>query len=303
MSVENIGTEPQAPAAPDEGATRKPKKKHRFLKALGVIVLIVIVACVATSSCESNHKEDFGEFSWPTSDLASRLPVPEWADIDEESGMATVQGELETDSESYFWCYVAASAEEFDSYVNACSDAGFTVDYERGDDSYTAFDEDGCELWLDYTSEEDSSLFKGSYLEIELYAPEDSTSSEADDADDSDDEDSGDEENTSSKKKSEKKSKKKSSSSSSDDSVDPDLKAWLDGYEDFMEEYVDFMKEYEDADDSDALDMLTDYYDLLDEYAQWVEELDEWDEDDMSEADLAYYLEVTARVTELLADI
>ena len=299
MSVENIGNEPQTPAAPDEGAMRKPKKKHRFLKALGIIVLIVIVACAAMSYCDSNHRENFGELSWPTSDLASRLPVPEWADVDDDSGTTTMPGDLITDSEIEFYAYVAASSDEYNAYVDACVEAGFTVDYDKSSSSYSALDEDGCDLDLSFTSKEDSYTYKGSYMRIVLYAPEDFSSSEAEDADESDDGDSSDGESTSSKKK----SKKKSSSSSSDDSVDSDLKAWLDGYEDFMEEYVDFMKEYEDADDSDALDMLTDYYDLLDEYAQWVEELDEWDEDDMSEADLAYYLEVTARVTELLADI
>ncbi len=76
--------------------------------------------------------------------------------------------------------------------------------------------------------------------------------------------------------------------------VDPDLKAFLDNYEDFTDEYVDFMKKYQ-ADPTNAISMLAEYADMMQEYADFAEKLDKYDSENMSTEDYKYYIEVTTR--------
>ena len=80
--------------------------------------------------------------------------------------------------------------------------------------------------------------------------------------------------------------------------VDPDLKAWLDSYESFMDQYVAFMKSY----DGSSSTALLNYAAMMAKYADFTEKLDEWDTEEMSSADYSYYLTVVNRVnTKLLS--
>lgn len=83
--------------------------------------------------------------------------------------------------------------------------------------------------------------------------------------------------------------------------VSPDLKEFLDSYEAFMTEYVSFMQRYEDSDDVSS--MLMDYFDMLYRLADFTEKADAYDPDEMSTADAAYYLEVTARIAMMLLSV
>lgn len=49
--------------------------------------------------------------------------------------------------------------------------------------------------------------------------------------------------------------------------------------------------------------MLIEYSDFVTKYADYVSKIEAIDEDELSAADLAYYIEVTARVTEKLSKI
>ena len=80
--------------------------------------------------------------------------------------------------------------------------------------------------------------------------------------------------------------------------VDPDLKAFLDEYEIFMDKYIEFMKSYNNS--TDVASMMTQYTEIVGEYYKYMEALDKYDTDTMSAADAAYYLEVVARVEKKL---
>lgn len=84
--------------------------------------------------------------------------------------------------------------------------------------------------------------------------------------------------------------------------VDPELKAFLDSYEEFVDEYVVFMKKYM-ADSSNAVSMLSEYYEIMGKYADFAEKVDRYDSKEMSTADAKYYLEVTTRCTQKMLDI
>lgn len=83
--------------------------------------------------------------------------------------------------------------------------------------------------------------------------------------------------------------------------VDPDLKAFLDSYEKFVDEYVDFMKKYM-ANPTD-LSLLGEYTDMLAELSEFESKLDKYDSNNMSTEDAAYYLEVTSRCTQKMLEI
>ena len=88
----------------------------------------------------------------------------------------------------------------------------------------------------------------------------------------------------------------------SSSSVDPQLKAALDEYEAFVDEYVDFMKKYQ-ADPSNAIGMLSDYTSMLTRLADFSEKINGYDTGSMSKADYAYYLDVLSRVEKKMLDV
>ena len=86
------------------------------------------------------------------------------------------------------------------------------------------------------------------------------------------------------------------------DGVDPELKAFLDSYEEFMDEYILFMKKYMD-DPGNAVSMLGEYASIMEKYGEFAEAVDKYDEKEMSTADAKYYLEVTNRINQKMLDI
>ncbi len=93
-----------------------------------------------------------------------------------------------------------------------------------------------------------------------------------------------------------------SNTSTSEDEVDPDLKAFLDSYEEVMNEYVDFMKKYS-ADPNNVISMMSEYMDMMNKYLEFSEAIKKYDTKTMSKADAQYYIDVTARVNKKLLEI
>lgn len=84
--------------------------------------------------------------------------------------------------------------------------------------------------------------------------------------------------------------------------VDPDLKAFLDSYEAYIDEYVEFMKKYS-ADPNNAIAMLDDYTKMMKRYADFTDKVNKYDTNTMSKADLEYYLDVTNRCSKKLLSV
>jgi len=85
--------------------------------------------------------------------------------------------------------------------------------------------------------------------------------------------------------------------------VSPDFKAAMDSYEEFFGEYVEFMKKYKDADSTNQAAMMSDFADYMTKYTETMQKMDDIDQDSLSEADLAYYTEVNARIVEKLSEV
>lgn len=224
---------------------------------------IELVYAGDSMSLDLKAPKEIKEIRWPKSEIAQLLPVPK----------STV-GVIEWEASYGFVIYLGETTlDDYNDYADACADMGFTIDYQRGDDFYHADNEEGYHLSLRYDG------YNTMFVRIDEPDEEETKEEIAEEAEE----------------EPEEEEEKKDSTT-----VDPDLKAFLDEYEEFMYDYIDFMAEYEESDDVFA--MLDDYTKLMTKYAEFAEELEEYDPDEMTAADAAYYLEVTNRVNQKMLE-
>ena len=86
--------------------------------------------------------------------------------------------------------------------------------------------------------------------------------------------------------------------------VDPEFKAALDQYEAFVNGYCDFLEAYLKADTDTQLSMMENYSEWMNQYAEVMDAVRTLDacQDEMIPAQLSYYVEVTARVSQRMIE-
>ncbi len=82
--------------------------------------------------------------------------------------------------------------------------------------------------------------------------------------------------------------------------IRPEVKEALDSYEACMDEYIAFMQRFKAADAGDMAAMMGDYADMMTRYAEFAEKIDALGKEELNDAELAYYIEVTSRVSRKL---
>lgn len=86
------------------------------------------------------ESETYGEILWPETGIAQLLPVP-----------VSVAGEITLDDETGFHAYVSGTPiESFRDYITSCTGAGFTVEPSEQERSYSAENEEGYRLHVEY---------------------------------------------------------------------------------------------------------------------------------------------------------
>lgn len=92
-------------------------------------------------------------------------------------------------------------------------------------------------------------------------------------------------------------------SSDTDDSglLSPEFKKTMDDYEAWFDHYCEVMKKYEE--NPSDLELLSEMTDLLSEETVMLDEMEKMDQSEMNAAELAYYLEVTARIEKKLLEV
>lgn len=93
------------------------------------------------------------------------------------------------------------------------------------------------------------------------------------------------------------------STDSDDDSgvLSPEFKKTMDDYEAWFDHYCEVMKKYEE--NPSDLELLSEMTDLLSEETVMLDEMEKMDQSEMNAAELAYYLEVTARIEKKLLEV
>ena len=91
----------------------------------------------------------------------------------------------------------------------------------------------------------------------------------------------------------------------SDDSdtglISPEFKKTMDDYEAWFDHYCEVMKEYNE--NPSDLELLSEMTDLLTEETTMLEQMENMDQSEMNTAELAYYIEVTARIEKKLLEV
>ena len=200
--------------------------------------------------------------SWPASGPGALAPAPK-----------SDKGKTITDSSSTYSAYIGnTTRDSYTDYVDACVAAGFNVDYDRGDDTFSADHANGASIDVD---------FEGfNTMKITVDAPEEGEPTAA----------------TSEPETAEPESEP----STSTDTSSSDFRAMVDEYEAFMNQYVDFMTTYQSSDNTAA--MLIDYTNMVKQYGEWTDKMANLDESTLSAEDSAYWLKVQERVNKKLAD-
>lgn len=215
-------------------------------------------------SIEIESPMEMGQLKWPKSDIASLLPIPK----------STI-GVTKWEAEYGFVIYVGNTPiNDFNEYADECAEKGFTVDYRRGDKYYYADNADGYQVSLNYTGNnimfiriDEPDEAEETPSATETVVPEITTAP------------------------TEKPIQPTTG-------IRPEFKEAMDSYEAFFDEYIDFMKQYTSS--NDPLGMLEDYTDYMTQYADTMSAMDEIDDSELTSEELAYYLEVTARVNQKL---
>lgn len=83
--------------------------------------------------------------------------------------------------------------------------------------------------------------------------------------------------------------------------IRPEFKEAMDSYESFYDEYLNFLAEYEK--NPTDISLLAKYAGMLSKAEEMDKKFEAWDENEMSDEELKYYLEVTARIQSKMVDI
>ncbi|WP_240951078.1 DUF6591 domain-containing protein [Bifidobacterium olomucense] len=218
-------------------------------------------------------KVDCKAYNWPSSDLVAQLPKPQ-----------AVKGHINTESSSLFSISVCdTDATQYEAYVKSLQDKGFTVEYSKGEDAFTAKNEAG------YRVHASVNEYNTDVMDVSIYPPQDSTSDSSTDGSANADSNSSTDSSTN------------SDADASAGTSDSDFKAAMDSYEKTMNDYVDFMNKYDS--EGQPASMLVDYTKWLKQYNDTMQKFDALNDGSLTDEELQYYIEVQTRVNEKLSTV
>ena len=225
---------------------------------------------------------ELGTLRWPSGEIGKIVPQPD-----------SKKGKTESEKENEFFLYVGdTTLEQFNAYVDKCADAGFNVDYDKGDKYYLADNKDGYHLSLEYLGFNIMSI--------------DASKNDSKDSKTVTEKDKEKDNNSSSSSPSSKavSTVDKPASSASDNKtsgsneIRPDIKEAIDSYETFVDEYCEFMETY----DSSNVQQVAKYTSLVAKELEMTEKFSALENKDLTDAETDYYIEVQSRCSKKLLD-
>jgi len=258
----------------------------KFICLLMFALVVQFVGCSDASSSKIEYKD----IQWPRGYAGQIVPQPE-----------SLYGSISWEHEKSFrLCIADITLDDFTKYVDSCYEAGFAVDYDRGETYYRANNADGYHLSLKYDSDE-------SCMWIGIDEPREE-SSELDEIPDPTKAPSPTptptESATAIPSKAPTEAPSESNPNGSKEAVSgirPEFQDAMNSYEKFFDEYVEFMKSYMNSDDT--LSMLSDFTTFTSQYDEIMKKLDDIDENKLSSEELSLYTEVMARISQKIAAI
>ncbi len=239
-------------------------------------IFIGLLCCLMLSGCGGNKSEEKEEekdhsttYRWSTSEVASKAPKLE-----------KKHGRIENDNADLFKVAVYDQNKKvYNDYVQKCYDAGFTnevSDYDNKEHlEHYANTSDGYRIDVEFYKKDGSEDKNTLMIRVLKLKNDDATNA------------------------SNQNNTQQSTNNSSE--VSPDFKANMDQYEKFFDSYVDFMKAFS-KDDATA-EQLLEYNKFMSEYPKTQEAINNIDTNNLSDADKAYYVEVTERISKKLLEL
>lgn len=83
--------------------------------------------------------------------------------------------------------------------------------------------------------------------------------------------------------------------------IRPEFKAAMDEYVEFFEEYCSFMQEYQK--NPTNITLIGNYASMMSQYAEMTASMEAIETDELNDAELLYYLEVTAKIETMLMEV
>ena len=249
--------------------------KKVLIITLVITMLFSLVACGGGGNRTTRDPtEDFSEFRWPNSAIASLLPVPN-----------SSFGRIWIESSSQLSVDVGNTTQaEFNAYVDGCMNKGFNVDYARlGNDFFTAENEAGYSLLLSFNNDNE-------IMTIALNAPrEDEPEPEPEDEPELE---------------VEPEQTPELPDENDDEPITSDVewREFLRLYEEWIDRYIEILEKY-NADPTD-LSILNDYLEMMVELAEWAEMAEQIEVDLANDPNaLREYMETLSRIIIKLSEV
>lgn len=203
------------------------------------------------------------DITWPTSAVASMLPVPK-----------STKGKFSNESDSGFSVYIGdTSPEDYAAYVQECSDKGFNVDYNKDEKYYNADNAEGYHIDIKYEG--------NNIMEISISSPDDK--------------------NVTGSSETQNNETVAESNDSDNSGLGTEFKNAMDSYEAFINEYVDFLIQYNN--NPSDITLINEYQEYLTKYNTFADDFAKWEGKSLNQAEAEYYVEVQTRVTDKLAEV
>ena len=215
-------------------------------------------------------------YQWTATDLGNQIPKPETEIV--EAGV--------DNEDTFMFDAYGMSLEQFDAYVEACKEQGYTENASSSEGYYTADSADGYSVNLSYYEEDGR-------MSATVRAPEEPVESEPETEAESEAAETG-------------MGQTEEASASETPAADPagirpEFQQAMDSYEAFFDEYCAFMQKYAESDGSD-LTLLADYASFMSQYSEMAADFEAWGEEELTDAETMYYLEVQTRINQKLLE-
>lgn len=219
--------------------------------------------------------EEMGSITFPQTGVGSQMPLP-----------ATNMGKVVKDSSDVYQVWIGQTTKDiYAAYVAACEEAGFIIGYDKKEESYTAYNEEGIKIKVIFRNYQT--------MEITIEAAKEEVPEE-----------STPQPELPSESVKESESKMEEVPSQEPELVDglrPEFKEAMDSYEAFYKEYCEVLKAY--TKNPTDLPLLGKYTKLMQEAVEMGEAFDKWGGEELNTAETLYYVEVSGRVAAMLLEV